>query len=328
MENIRPKFSYFFRRFLSFRFKRWIKPLAGAAIPVLAAAVFFCRSPALLISDTGFDFIYGPGRTLAGQIGLSLRLFRRVERVVITENANPEAMVFAIEEKDKRPWAVLGHSRYSWGLEQYARQRQDVRVVVIGEDPEASGQPVRSGVPGEVELVYTDARLNSWRLGRCAALLAGETDGIVLVFQDGQNFPVQREAFLAGIREENENLSPLYLSPPSDYSSWEKVRCVVLGGRAGTYFDQDREIPSLLYSWMDPALSPFSVKMIGDDSIWALAFQALRAPSGGDGSAQRTIPAAFKIPWGRVGDSNLRKKLKKAFASQISQVFSTDYPGI
>jgi hypothetical protein len=315
------------------RFKRFLparpgtRLLAGVLLLVLAAsAVFFCRAPALLISDGSFDFIYGAGRTLAGQIGLSLRLFRRVKRVGIAENADPEAMVFAIEEKEKRPWAVLGHSRYSRGLGQYARQRTDVRVIVAGEDPGPAGRADRSGAaPGEggPELVFPDVRLNSWRLGRCAALLAGETEGMVLVFQNGQNFPVQQEAFLAGLREENANLLPLYLSPSSDYSSWEQVRCVVLGGGAEAYFSRVRDIPALLYSWMDPALSPSSVKLICDDSLWALACQALRVPAGD--SPYRTVPAAFTVLRGRVGDSALRAKLKKALRAQIPQVFP-DYP--
>ncbi|MDR2375146.1 MAG: hypothetical protein LBD96_01770 [Treponema sp.] len=305
--------------------RRRIRLLAAILFPlILAAGVFLCRSPVLFVSDAGFDAIYGFRRTLTGQIGLSLRLFRRVKRLVIAENANPEAMVFAIEEKEKRPWAVLGHSRYSWGLSQYARQRADVRVIIIGEDSALLEQPVRSDPSpggGDVELVFSDLRLNSWRLGRCAALLAGETDGTVLVFQDRQNFPVEQEAFLAGLREERENLVPLYLDPSVDYSSWEQVRCVVLAGPSESYLRREQEIPCLLYSWMDPALSPSSVRIVADDSPWALAFQALRVPSGGDAALYRTVPAAFSIPWGRVGNSGLRGRLKKALVSQIPQDF-------
>ncbi|MDR1025615.1 MAG: hypothetical protein LBL56_07795, partial [Treponema sp.] len=257
------------------------------------------------------------------QTGLSLRLFRRVERVTIVENADPEALVFAIEEKETRPWAVLGHSRYLRGLEQYARQRPDVRVTLVGGDPDSSGV-LNLGDPGGggLDLVFPDAPLNSWRAGRCAALLAGETGGIVLVFQEGWNFPVHREAFLAGLRAENENLVPVYLTPSSAYPSWEQVRCVVLGGPAEAYLGQDIGIPSLLYSWMDSALSPSRVKVIGDDSPWALAYQALRTPPGGGDSPYRSIPARFRIPRGRIGDRELRERLKKAFDSPAPPGFS------
>jgi hypothetical protein len=239
------------------------------------------------------------------------------------ENADPEALVFAIEEKETRPWAVLGHSRYLRGLEQYARQRPDVRVTLVGGDPDSSGV-LNLGDPGGggLDLVFPDAPLNSWRAGRCAALLAGETGGIVLVFQEGWNFPVHREAFLAGLRAENENLVPVYLTPSSAYPSWEQVRCVVLGGPAEAYLGQDIGIPSLLYSWMDSALSPSRVKVIGDDSPWALAYQALRTPPGGGDSPYRSIPARFRIPRGRIGDRELRERLKKAFDSPAPPGFS------
>ncbi|MDR2177854.1 MAG: hypothetical protein LBP20_07445 [Treponema sp.] len=298
-------------------FRRFGIPAAAALAVLLAAAYFFSRPPALVVSDAGFDFVYGFRRTLAGQIGLSLRLFRRVERVLIAENADPDALAFAIEEKEQRPWAVLGHSRYAWGLGQYARQREDVRVVVIGEDSESSEPRPGPAAQGEAEFVFPDAGLNSWRLGRCAALLAGETAGIALVFQEQPNFPVRRDAFLAGLQEENENIVPYYLDSSSDYPSWDAVRCVVLAGPSESSFGGGREIPFLLYSWMDPALSPSSVKVVADDSPWALASGAFLAPPGG---GYRVFPAAFSIPWGRVGDSGLRKKLKKAISSQISQV--------
>jgi hypothetical protein len=299
--------------------------LIGAAFLILAAAgFFFLRPPALLVGDAGFDLIYGPMRTLGGRVGLSLRLFRRVERVLIAENADPEAMVFAIDEQVKRPWAVLGPSRYERGLSHYARQREDVRVIIVGEDPGQAGDLNRSGAgssnaAGEPERVFTDVRLNSWRLGRCAALLAGDTGEIVLVFQDRSNFPVHQEAFLAGLRAEHENLSPLYLNPSTDYNSWEQVGCVVLAGPS-SYLNQAAGIPVLLYSWLDPALSPSTVKVIGDDSPWTLAYRALSLPPGVDPESYRTLPAAFRIPWGRVGDRRLREKLKRALSSQIPQL--------
>ncbi|MDR1444773.1 MAG: hypothetical protein LBI94_07835 [Treponema sp.] len=304
-----------FSRSRQFRLPRLGRLAVRAGLPLLvlaAAGVFFYRPPVLFVSDTGFDALYGFRRGLTEQIYLSLRLFRRVERVTIAENANPEALVFAIEEKETRPGAVLGPVRYSRGLERYARQRPDVRVTVIGQGP-GSSDGLNRLPPGEggPDFVFPDAPLNSWRAGRCAALLAGDAGGIVLVFQENRDFPVHREAFLAGLQEENKNLVPVYLELSSSYSSWGQVRCVVLGGAAEAYLNRDNEVPSLLYSWMDSALTPSKVKVIGDDSPWALAYRALRTFPAGETS----VPARFRIPPGRVGDSGLREKLKKAFNS-------------
>jgi hypothetical protein len=293
---------------IPFRLPGGGKALVPLGILVPALIVFLARPPALILSDAGFDALYGPVRTLFREAGLSLRLFRRVKRVLVVEDSDPEAMVFAVEAAAAEPWAVLGHSRYRRGLEQYARRRPDVRSVLIQEDP----PPGR----GDLESVFIDTRLNSWRAGRCAAILAGEGGGRVLVFQDGEDFPVNRDAFLAGLGEENGALVPLYLNGSADYSSWEDVRCVVLGGPADPYFNQNGGIPAVLFSWMDPALSPRSVKIAADDSQWALALGALRSP-GGDSGGRRSLPAKFTVLRGRVGDRELRKKLKKAIRLQI-----------
>lgn len=296
---------------------------------VPGVVVFLNRSPALILSDAGFDALYGPRRVLIRQAELSLRFFRRVKRVLIAENAGPEAVVFAIEEGGRRPWAVLGHSRYQRGLEEYARQHPDHRVAVIRED--AAPEPPFSG--GELESVFADTRLNSWRAGRCAAILAGGGEGQVLVFQDRQDFPVNRDAFLAGLREENSGLDPVYLNGSADYSPWDQVRCVVLGGPADSYFNRNSQIPALLFSWMDPVLSPFTVKIAGDDSPWALAPAIFRSSGdgvfSGDGTfsgegagGYRIVPMELSLLRGRVADKELGERLKEAARSQIPESLS------
>jgi hypothetical protein len=305
MYDLLMKFPGFLPRRFSRRF--------AAGVPVLVlgimAGVFFCRSPVLVLSDAIFDALYGPRRALIRQTGLSLRLFRQVKRVMIAENANPEATVFAIEEKEKRPWVVLGPARYSRGLEQYARQHPDVWVSIVQE----TAAPLAGGDnTAEAEQVFPDTRLNSWRAGCCAALLAGETTGTVLIFQDAQDFPVNRQAFLAGLQRENENLTPVYLNSASDYPFWDRVRLVVLGGPANFYLDRRDAIPAILYSWTDPALSSSAVKVIIDDSLWAAALQSFHSPD-----ASRTAAADFRIPWGRIGEGELKKKLKRAFLAEI-----------
>jgi hypothetical protein len=290
------------------KLKRFIR--VGAVLVFLcglvSAAVFFLsRPPVLILSDAGFDALYGPWRVMRRQAEFSLRLFRRVKRVPVAEDANPEAAVFAVEGAAARPWAVLGHSRYLQGLEQYARRHPEIRVIIIREGP-GSGAPEAGP-----EYVFMDTRLNSLQAGRCAAMLAAGGEGEILVFQDGRDFPVNREAFLAGLREENKALIPVYLDNSADYSSWDRVRCVVLGGPADFYFNRNSEIPALLFTWMDPALFPSTVKITADDSPWTLALRVLDPPGEENSGEYRILPAKFTLLRGRVGDEDLRKKLKK-----------------
>jgi hypothetical protein len=285
--------------------------VACFALVILGAAlgVFFIRGPALILSDAYFDALYGPRRALIRQAGLSLRLFRRVKKVLIAENTSPEATVFAIEAASHRPWAVLGHQRYALGLEEYALQHPGVLVSIVRDAP--AGE--ENAETGAAELVFPDTRLNSWRMGRAAALLAGEDRGTVLVFQEGGDFPVNREAFLAGLQESGGDFDLITLDSFSGYSSWNRVSCAVLGGSASAYLDRKDSTPGILYTWMDPALSPSRIKITVDDSVWALALQCFSPWAG----TPRMVQAGFTIPRGRVGDSELRKKLKNAFLEQI-----------
>jgi hypothetical protein len=278
---------------------------------LLALAFFMGRSPALILNDAGFEALYGQRRVLFRQALLSLRLFRRVKRVPMAENAGPEALVFAIEEEAAKPWAVLGHARYRQGLERYAQQHPEVRALLIREDPPPASPP--DPADSSLESIFIDTRLSSWRAGRCAALLAGEGPGRVLVIQERQDFPVNQEAFLAGLGEENGALIPLFLDG-SAVPSWEEVRCVVLGGPADPYFSQNTGIPALLFTWLDPALSPHTVKLIADDSPWALAPESFRPPGQGE---FRGVSPEFTLLSDRVEGEELRNRLKKAAHFQI-----------
>jgi hypothetical protein len=309
---VKKKISASSVRRLPSRSRGWRRILIPLGILGIAAGVFFFRSPALILSDVYFDALYGPQRALIRQVGLSIRLFRQVKKVLIAENTSAEATVFALEAKSRRPWAVLGHQRYSPGLEQYALLHPGVPVSIVRDEAPPEGKTGE----GAAELVYPDIRLNSWRMGRAAALLAGENGGVALVFQDG-NFPVNREAFLAGLQEDGGDLDLVTLDSFSGYGSWDRVSCVVLGGLANAYLEQRDGIPGILYTWMDPALSPFRVKVVVDDSVWALALQCFSPLATG---GYRTVQAGFSIPWGR-GDAGLRKKLKKAILEQIPARF-------
>jgi hypothetical protein len=293
------------------------RPFLLVICPVLvilgaALGVFFIRGPALILSDSYFEALYGPRRVLIRQAGLSLRLFRRVKKVLVAENTDPAATVFALEAASRRPWAVLGHQRYGPGLEEYALRHPGVMVSIVQDAPVGE----ENAETGAAELVYSDTRLNSWRMGRAAALLADENQGTVLVFQDGGDFPVNREVFLAGLREDGGEFDLIILNSASGYGSWGPVSCVVLGGPAGAYLDRKDSIPGIFYTWMDPALSPSRVKIIVDDSVWALALQCFSPRTG----APRLLQADFSVPRGR-GDAELRKKLKNAVLEQIPGMF-------
>jgi hypothetical protein len=264
----------------------------------LTAGFFFTRPPALVLSDLSFDLLYGPSRGFLRQAELSLRLFRPVKKVTIAENAGFDAVIFAIEEASSRPWAVLAPYRYAQGLRSYAGEHPETPALIVGgRENRREGRLLSLGV---------DTRLDSYRAGRAAAVLSREKTGEILVFQDEQNFPVNRDAFLAGLRAEGCQISPLYLIGHAEYSGYDNLSCVVLGSNAPDFWNRNTAIPVILFSWVDPAFSPKNVKLLFDDSPWGLSEAAFRAVRE-EGEA---VPSDILLPAGRIEDRELLEKIK------------------
>jgi hypothetical protein len=267
----------------------------------LTAGFFFTRAPALILSDLSFDALYGLSRGRLRQAELSLRLFRPVKKVMIAENAGFDALIFALEEASSRPWAVLAPFRYAQGLRYYAEKHPETPALILGgRENSREGQLLNLG---------TDTRLDSYRAGRAAAIFTREKDGGILVFQEEQNFPVNRDAFLAGLLAEDCRVSPLYISGHTDYSDYDKFSCVVLGSIAPAFLSRNTAVPVILFSWIDPAFSPENVKILFDDSPWGVsvaAFRALRET--GEGA----VPSDVLLPPGRIGERELSRKIKTA----------------
>jgi hypothetical protein len=116
-----------------------------------------------------------------------------------------------------------------------------------------------------------------------------------------------REALREGLKREGYEKEPLFLNAGADPGDMQGVSCVILAGEAQPFLEKNLSVPVILFSWLDPALTPAEVKVIFDDSAWALAAAALGR--GGDG---RVVSRAI-FPRGRTGGPAL-KRLKEAAA--------------
>jgi hypothetical protein len=275
------------------------------AVFLIALAVtgglFFSRPPALVLSDFPFDTLYGPWRGLLRQAEASLRLFRPVKKVMIAENAGSELVVFAIEEASSRPWAVLAPYRYAHGLRDYAERHPETPAVILG------GQ--ENTRKGQLLSLAVDTRLDSYRAGRAAAFLVRGREGEILVFQEEQDFPVNRDAFLAGLRAEDCQLSPVYTSGYTDRIEYDKLSCVVLGSNAQVFLSRANTVPLILFSWMDPAFSPGNVQLVFDDSPLGISVEAFRAAFG---AGEDPVPSDVILPFGRMGQRDVLKQINTA----------------
>jgi hypothetical protein len=275
---------------------------------LVTGGIFFTRPPALVLSDLPFEALYGVRRGFLRQAEASLRLFRPVKKVRIAENTGPDAVIFAVEEASPRPWAVLAPSRHARGIRRYAEQHPETPVVILG---------VRESVREDRLLsLAVDARLDSYRAGRSAAFFSQGQEGEILVFQEERDFPVNRDAFLAGLRAEGCDTEPVYLSGYTDYPGYDKLSCVVLGSNAQAFLDRNSAAPVILFSWLDPAFSPGNVKLIFDDSPWGVAAGAFRAAlEAGEGP----VPSDIFLPSGRIGRKDLLGKIKTAVKEDFAR---------
>jgi hypothetical protein len=280
----------------------WSFFLKAALVVLLGAAAgfFLIRPPVLIVTDASFNTLYGPMRARFSGIESSFTLGRRVIPVPVSESASPDVIVLAVRAAAPSPHAVLFPYRYYEAGRQYKKDFPEVPVLILGN--KEGEVPAGEGlVP-----VYPDRETDFYRAGLCAAFLAREgKNGDVLVFNDGTMSAGEREAFLEGLRVQGFIRNPVYVGLNSDYQNYQGVSCAVLTGPATRFFAENRGAPVLLFSWLDPALTPLEVTVVFDDSPWALAAAAVKAAEEGE-EGRGGVPSRSLIPQGRTGKDTRR----------------------
>jgi hypothetical protein len=290
------------------------KVLIGVCIAFLLACMgiaglFFSRPPVVIVTDLAFEGLYGPRRSREKQIETAIRVFRPVVAARLAENTSSDVVVFAVEEAAARPYAVLFPYRYYEGARRYAAQYPDIPVALLGNG-------IGRAPAGEGFLfIRTDRRTDFYRAGRCAAVFALDGGGQVLFYQDDLVSFEDRDAFLLGLREQGYDQSPLYMSINSDYASMGSISCVVMTGSAAAFLERNEQVPIILFSWVDPAITSASIKLIVDDSPWALAVRAVEMVS--QKQDEPRIPSNIMVLDRRIASEGVLQDLKKVVYSNI-----------
>jgi hypothetical protein len=238
-------------------------------VPVLVFGViawtYFQRLPVLIVTDYSFMAVYGSRRLSEIESRLSRKLFRRLIPVYIDENAGPDIVSFAVEDTFPTPFAVFFPHRYTEGAGYYKESHPNIPVYVV------SGRNQSSTAKEEVFFVRTDVKTDLYRAGLCAALLAGEES---VVFISNATVPDEnREAFAEGLQAQGYTGTPVYRNFNYNFSSGGDIGCAVIMGQAGEFFVKRPTTPVILFSWADPGIVTRSVKVIFDDSPYALAYK-------------------------------------------------------
>lgn len=274
--------------------------------------VFFSRPPVLVVTDAAFYQVYGPARIALKRRQISTALLRRVIPVIVDESAGPDLVAIAARDASSSPAAVLFPYRYLDGARFYRESNPGVPVLVMGgEDRERRED---EGIVFSGADTATDLR----RAALCAAVLAGEKK--VLVFDGGlfrdEHRETLKELFIArGIINE-----PVFLGLYSDYAAYDEVGCVILTGPAERYLERNLDIPVILFSWLDPAMTARSVKMVFDDSPWALAAKAVKSLPLRIPGEKILLPSPAFVPGKRMEQIGNFRKFREIFKEKFQKM--------
>jgi hypothetical protein len=275
---------------------------------LIGLGVFWFRPPVILVTDTAFERLYGLKRGWKSRLETSLYLFRRVKTTAIAENAGSDLIVFAVRETAENPYCVLFPYRYAQGAERYSRRFPSVPVGIFGGRKE--DVPGFQGAPAAFPRVFwTDTPTDFYRAGRCAAVLSPE--GEVLFLESPSVSAEDRDAFTAGLKDGNHG-GARYISGASDPFPQEGVSAVVISGPAPYFFEQDVKAPVILFSWVDPAISPRNTVVVFDDSPWSLAAEGVRRLFRED--VADSLPSKALVFQERIRERGLVRELRRAIA--------------
>jgi len=242
----------------------------------IVGGIFVYRPPVLIVSDLSFYALYGSDRLRQRQREISAALFRRVIPVTVFEHAGPDHIAMAVADASRRPWAALFPFRYHEGARLYKMNNPEVTVVVIG-----GRNPKPPGLE-DTGIIYvrTDVAKDLYRAGVSAAFFAGEQD--IIIFDD-EFFPEDNRASLRELLESRDFAGELeFRTQHMHIHSFDEIGSIIITGPASRSLDENIDTPVILFSWLDPILTPGTVKLIFDDSPWALAPEALRSKSEGE----------------------------------------------
>jgi len=251
--------------------------LALVFLGLIATAVFYVRKPVVMVTDGPFNLLYGEKRARNTQFSLSLRSFRPIKTITVADGAGPDLVAQAAASLSQRPHGVFFPYRYREGARRYLKDHPGSPVVILG----GRNRPENKGEPAATDPWWfcTDTLEDLYRAGFLAgefALQDPEGGGAAL-YQDGIG-DTERTAFSRGLSEQGWEGTPFYSSSPDGASRFLKERntCLVLLKKGDSrFFEESGAI--VLFTWVDPALTPQKTTAVFDDSPWAQLGLALKS---------------------------------------------------
>jgi len=281
--------------------RRIPKTLIFAVILAIAAfivaAVFYTRSPVLVVAEQSFIELYGKERLKNETFLSSVLMFRLLKTVVIANDASDDVVPFAIKEISAKPYCVLFPLRFVRSAQFYREQNPEIPVVVLeGRYPEIENPAENAlGADKSEYFIYkTDMNGDLYNLGLAISALkheeepknddsAPETEknDKIAIFLD-RNLPQANDIFLKSLYDNGvltETQFFYYFSQSMDKTDFT---CVILVGLGYEYLDKKTGVPVIAFTCIDPFFLPSDVVMVVNDSPWAQARQTVRMVGAGE----------------------------------------------
>jgi hypothetical protein len=290
------------------------------AVPAAGTLVFFARPPVLIVSDAQFAALYGLQRGKRQQVLAAITLFRRVKPVLVADGAGPDIVTLALTEAAKKPLCVLFPGLYASAATRYHEEFPEIPAVLFAGN--ASGFPDSDDF---LSVCRTDIWTDLYRAGLMAGILGKKNDAeasdeqmSVAFLPDRSVQSHDRALFTRGVNEITPDLGVVFARNSADMTNAKLVSCAVLGSAGAEYFDKNPAVPLILFTWLDPFLSPKETAVIFDDSPWALAAPAVRAALKNGGEIK--IPSKPLIISGKTADNGVFRLLRKSAKKMPSNI--------
>jgi len=287
-----------------------------AAIIVLAVIaalfIFYIRPPVLIVTEQSFIELYGKERMYNEAFSSSIAMFRPVKIVAVANDAGEDVVPFAVSSAAMKPFCVIFPLRFVKSARLYRELAPNIPIVVLegryleGESPAESVLGVESS---EYFIFKTDLNDDFYRMGLAVTLIKlkpikkddvslpgdGKNEAKrerIIVFID-QRLNEMKDVFLRGLYDRGKLLETSFLNHYTQYIEIPNLYCVILAGMGNDFLEKKAEVPVVSITWLNPALLPFDVVMIVNDSPLAQARQAVKMVKTGVKSG--LIKSEFRI---------------------------------
>jgi hypothetical protein len=293
--------------------KRTLIAVLSLVLAVLVVyTVFLARRPVLVVVDESFLMLYGEKRAKREISLSSLDLFRKIKPVPVEDDAGEDIVLVAVNETSKRPYCVIFSLRFARAARLFREQSPQIPAIILeGRYPEASN-PSSFAIGSDLDdyfLYKTDISADFSRAAQAVLILDREKNGKIVIFTDTNTQSQAKEAFSQVLNELGKTNQTLFLTNFSQFNAADDISCVLMAGSGSEYMDKHKDVPVILFSWIDPEFLPVDTVLVLNDSPPALLAQAVRMA--GVGMTKGQILSKTVILRGNGIDRLTIRKLRK-----------------